>query len=203
MLEPDQWDSVLSTITGTVFRGTERVATRDILNALQVPQERELRQKLGKRLVTRMRALGWTGPRTMRIDAGVSKAGYWRLPMRPPGGRGDPAPLDDETLADDLPAALETVTRLGLRKMARVLRIPLEVDNGHLLRAQMTAATTAVNAQLRADEQRLRAKVTGDVLERLLAAIEKERRRLVPGEGRDEGAIELRPVEASKPREGG
>ena len=42
----------------------------------------------------------------------------------------------------------------------------------------MTAAGIAVNAQLRADEQRLKAKVQGDVLERLLKAMGEQRRKL-------------------------
>jgi len=37
MLEPDQWNSVLSTIVGTVYRGTERVASSTVMDALGVP----------------------------------------------------------------------------------------------------------------------------------------------------------------------
>jgi hypothetical protein len=40
-------------------------------------------------------------------------------------------------------------------------------------RSQVTAAIGAVNAQLRADEQRLRRKTQGDTLERLLKLIEE------------------------------
>ena len=42
----------------------------------------------------------------------------------------------------------------------------------------MTAAIGAINAQLRADEQRLRRKVLGDVLGRLLKIVEEERKKL-------------------------
>jgi len=45
------------------------------------------------------------------------------------------------------------------------------------MRSQVTAAGIAINAQLRADEQRLQAKVQGDTLDRLLALIEAERKR--------------------------
>jgi hypothetical protein len=45
MLEPDQWDSVLSTIVGTVYRGAERVASSAIIDALGVPKD----QQFGKR----------------------------------------------------------------------------------------------------------------------------------------------------------
>jgi len=33
MLEPDQWDAVLSRITGTIYRGTERISSNALLNA--------------------------------------------------------------------------------------------------------------------------------------------------------------------------
>jgi hypothetical protein len=59
--------------------------------------------------------------------------------------------------------------------LARVLRAPSDVTNASLTRNQVTAAIGAVNAQLRADEARLRQKVHGDVLERLLKIIAEER----------------------------
>lgn len=74
-----------------------------------------------------------------------------------------------------LPRKLERVTLMGLEKLEQVLRIPTNHADGNLLRAQTTAAGIAVNAQLRADETRLRVKVQGDVLERLLKAIEREK----------------------------
>jgi hypothetical protein len=52
--------------------------------------------------------------------------------------------------------------------MAQVLRLPLDPTDGNLIRSQVTAAIGAVNAQLRADEQQLRRKSTGDALARLL-----------------------------------
>ena len=61
---------------------------------------------------------------------------------------------------------------MGLEKLEQVLRIPTNHADGNLLRAQTTAAGIA---QLRADETRLRVKVQGDVLERLLKAIEREK----------------------------
>jgi hypothetical protein len=84
--------------------------------------------------------------------------------------------------ADDLPEALEAVTRLGLRKLAKVLREPLDPTDASRTRNQVTAAGIAINAQLRADEQRLRAKVGTDVLERLLKEIERSRRELQAAE---------------------
>jgi hypothetical protein len=82
----------------------------------------------------------------------------------------------DAGLSDDLPAALEQVTRLGLKKLEKVLRVPLDPTDGNLIRSQVTAAIGAVNAQLRADEQQLKRKTQGDVFERLLKIIEKQKK---------------------------
>ena len=61
----------------------------------------------------------------------------------------------------------------------------------------MTAAIGAVNAQLRADERRLKTKVQGDVLERLLRVMAEERKKLaaLEAEGQAEGIrlTDLRP----------
>jgi hypothetical protein len=179
MLEPDQWDAVLSRITGTVYRGTERISSNALLNLLEVGPDPVIRQKVAKRLRAYMRRLGWTGPRAMRIPAenghAAGSSGYWRLPSRPPQ---PDASVDGEVdgLNNDLPIALEQVTRLGLRKLARVLRVPLDPTDGNLVRSQVTAALGAVNAQLRADEQQLRRKTQGDVLQRLIKIIEEEKK---------------------------
>ena len=206
MLEPDQWDSVLGSVTGTIVRGTERVSATRLLALLDVGSDPAVRQKVGKRLVGAMRRAGWSGPKPMRIPgenghaAGVN--GYWRVPSRSrqpdvPVGRDVDAPVggDVEGLSDDLPSALEEVTRLGLRTLARVLRTPLDITDAGLTRSQVTAAIGAVNAQLRADEQRLRAKASDDVLERLLKEIERSRRELqaaesLPRAGQDEDMSE-------------
>jgi hypothetical protein len=183
MLELEQWNSALSSITGTLVRGTERVSTAHCLDLLDVGPDPVLRQRVGKRLVSHMRRLGWTGPRAMRIPAenghAAGSSGYWRLPSRPP----QPAvnvegevEAEVDGLADDLPAALEQVTRLGLKKLERILRVPLDPTDGNLVRSQVTAAIGAVNAQLRADEQQLRRKRTGDVFARLLKIIEEEKK---------------------------
>jgi hypothetical protein len=187
MLEHDQWDAILSRITGTVYLSTERVSTAYCLDLLDVGPDPVLRQRVGKRLVSHMRRLGWTGPRAMRIPAenghAAGSSGYWRLPSRPPqpavNVEGD-IEADVQGLSDDLPAALEQVTRLGLKKLQKVLRVPLDPTDGNLVRSQVTAAIGAINAQLRADEQQLRRKRTGDVLERLIKIIEEEKKKLPP-----------------------
>jgi hypothetical protein len=185
MLEPDQWEDVLGRIAGTVSRGTERISSNALLNLLEVGPDPVLRQKVSKRIRSYMRRLGWTGPRAMRIpaekDHAAGASGYWRLPNRLPhpdasvdGG------VDDTGLSDDLPTALEQVTGLGLKKLARVLRVPLDITDGNLVRSQVTAAIGAINAQLRADEQRLKEKAKVDVLERLIKIIEEEKKKLPP-----------------------
>jgi hypothetical protein len=89
--------------------------------------------------------------------------------------------------AELLPRKLERVTVLSLEKAEQVLRIPTDPRDGNLLRAQVTTALGVINSQLRADETRLRAKVQGDVLERLLKAIEREKVNLEKLDG--DGAV--------------
>ena len=179
MLEFEHWNSALSSITGTRVRGTERVSTAYCLDLLEVGPDPVLRQKVGKRLRSPMRRLGWTGPRAMRIPAenghAAGSSGYWRLASRPPQ---PDASVDGgvDGLSDDLPAALEQVTRLGLKKLERILRVPLDPTDGNLVRSQVTAAIGAINAQLRADERQLRRKTQGDVLQRLIKIIEEEKK---------------------------
>jgi hypothetical protein len=49
MLEPDQWNAVLSRITGTVYRGTERISSAALLDLLEVGPDPVFRQKVAKR----------------------------------------------------------------------------------------------------------------------------------------------------------
>jgi hypothetical protein len=46
MLEPDQWDSVLGRIAGTLYRGTERISSNALLNALQVDPDPRFNAKI-------------------------------------------------------------------------------------------------------------------------------------------------------------
>jgi hypothetical protein len=48
MLEPDQWDSVLGSVTGTIHRSTERISCNALLNLSEVVL---IQQKVGKRTV--------------------------------------------------------------------------------------------------------------------------------------------------------
>jgi hypothetical protein len=49
MLEPDQWDAVLSRVTGTIYRETERISSNALLNLLVVGPDPVIRQKVAKR----------------------------------------------------------------------------------------------------------------------------------------------------------
>jgi hypothetical protein len=184
MPEADQWDRVLANVKGTIVRGTERVSCHRLLDLLNVEADPAVRARVAKWTVSPMRALGWEGPCAMRIpgeDGHGSRNGYWRSmsPRRQAAVHveGDVEVEVDADQGDDLAERLEAVTRQGLRKLSQILWAPLDVTDASLTRSQVTAAGVAINAQLRADEQRLKAKVQGDVLGRLLAIIEEERRR--------------------------
>jgi predicted lipid-binding transport protein (Tim44 family) len=93
--------------------------------------------------------------------------------------------------------------------MAQVLRLPLDPTDGNLIRSQVTAAIGAVNAQLRADEQQLKRKRTGDVFERLLKIIEQEKKArpecylAVPQQQIEQVELERSEAEASVTASGG
>ena len=185
MLSAEEWDSVIARLVGVTFRGTERVLTRHVLDQLKVPNDRGEQQKVSKQLGPHMRAAGWYGPVHLRVP-GVKDAiaGYWRRPGALPPLRAvdDGVPLSvDPGFGEegDLPHALETVTRLGLKELRRILRLPLDEGNGNLLRSKVTAALGAINCQLRADEACLRTKTAGNVLDRL-ERLMAEQRKLIP-----------------------
>src|SRR5215831_10976842 len=174
MLEPEQWNSALSSITGTLVRGTERVATREILQVLGC-SERET-----KPIAKAMRAHGWQGPKPIRImgtnGKSVVVSGYEREVGNVPTVVDQSQPV-----RGDLPSKLEAVTRLALREVGKVLKAPFDASDGVLTRNKVTAAGIAINGQLKADGQQLRRKRTGDVLERLLKLIEEEKKKIPTG----------------------
>src|SRR5215813_211394 len=168
-------DQVLSRITGTIIRGVERIATKDVLAFLG------LEQRETKRLAQAMRLHGWSGPKSMRFTDASGKSvvasGYERKPGQ---SVAVVAPVAD--VSGDLPSKLEAVTRLALREVGKVLKAPFDASDGVLTRNKVTAAGIAVNAQLRADEQQLRRKRTGDVMDRLLKLIEEEKKKIPDGD---------------------
>src|SRR5215469_6547391 len=112
-------DQVLSRITGTLVRGTERIATKDVLAFLGIEQ-RETKQ-----LAQAMRAHGWSGPKSMRFTDATGKSvvasGYERKPGQ---SVAVVAPVGD--VSGDLPSKLEAVTRLALREVGKVLKTPFD-----------------------------------------------------------------------------
>jgi hypothetical protein len=116
----------------------------------------------------------------MRIVAGVTVTGYWRSPNTPPRAIDLPdVPFDDAFDADDLPHQLETLTRHSLKELRRILRLPLDQNNGNLLRAKVTASLGVLQSQLRADDSRMRVRAAEDVLSRL-EKLMREQRKLLP-----------------------
>jgi hypothetical protein len=49
MLEPDQWDAVLSRVSSTIYRGTERISSNRLLDLLEVGPDPVTRQRVAKR----------------------------------------------------------------------------------------------------------------------------------------------------------
>jgi hypothetical protein len=210
MLEPDRWNEVLGRLTGSVHRRVEKIRTATVLDALGLATlSRGLQQQEAKRIAPIMKRHGWVGPKTIRFDRETTANGYWRLSNALPSIASQPTlALDDTALdgadADDLPRQLENVTRLGLKELRRILRLPLDETNGNLLRTKVTAAGLALNAQLRADDQQLRRQTQGDVLDRLqkaLARIEKtlpERNTAIEHSGNPQAdAADNRPAKAA------
>jgi hypothetical protein len=171
MLEPDKWDEVLGRLVGTVYRGTERISTREILPVLGC-SERET-----KLIAKRMRSSGWSGPKPIRImgtnGKSVVVSGYEREVGKVPTVVDQSQPI-----RGDLPSKLETVTRLALREVGKVLKAPFDASDGVLTRNKVTAAGIAIHAQLKADQQRLQSQRTSDALERLLKIIAGEKKLL-------------------------
>jgi hypothetical protein len=148
--DPTNWHQALACVTGALVRGEQRITTHELLTVhLGVP----VTDQNGRRLRPVMHDLGWQGPRRMRWGKRTTN-GYWRHPTAglPAVVREDPAEASVEQ--NILATELEAVTRLGLQKLDHILRLPTDPGNGNILRAQTTAAATAVNAQLRADGPR-------------------------------------------------
>jgi hypothetical protein len=168
--DPANWHQALASVTGAHVRGEQRITTHELLAVhLGVP----ITDQNGRRLRRVMHDLGWQGPRRMRWGNRTTN-GYWRHPTA-----GPPAVVQEEPEKGTLAVELEAVTRLGLQKLDHILRLPTDPSNGNILRAQTTAAATAVNAQLRADETKMKHVQKGDVIARLLEIMEVEQAKLM------------------------
>jgi len=178
--DPTDWHQALARVSGQLVRGEQRVTTHELLTVhLGVP----VTDHACRRLRRVMRGLGWRGPRPMRWGKKTLK-GYWRHPTV-----GLPAVLREEPVAEvataereTLAPELEAVTRLGLQKIAQILALPTDPGDGNILRAQTAAAGIAVNAQLKADETKMKQVRRRDVLERLLALFAEEKARMAEDE---------------------
>jgi hypothetical protein len=175
-IDPTNWHQALAYVTGALVRGEQRIATHELLTVhLGVP----VTDQNGRRLRRVMHDLGWRGPRRMRWGK-RSTNGYWRHPTARPPAVVQEEPVTEASVENGILAAeLEAVTRLGLQKLDHILRLPTDPGNGNILRAQTTAAATAVNAQLRADETKMKQVQQGDILPRLLKIMEIEKAKLM------------------------
>jgi hypothetical protein len=174
--DPTNWHQSLACVTGALVRGEQRITTHELLTAhLGVP----VTDQNSRRLRRVMHDLGWHGPRRMRWGEHTTN-GYWRYPTAaaPAVVHEGPvmeASVDKNTLAIEL----EAVTRLGLQKLDHILRLSTDPGNGNILRAQTTAAATAVNAQLRADETKMKQMQKEDIIARLLKTMEIEQAKMI------------------------
>jgi hypothetical protein len=191
-----QWREVLSKVEGVPVGLDLRVATSELLALLGVPAEpHHERIKATMSLGKCMRSLGWEGPDGFRMRVGGQTCkGYSRPNPHPPIEPDFSAPEPDAPTATGGPAAvparrapppgspeelayrLEEVCKLSLEKLEEVLKLPIDPENGNVLRAITAAAGDVINAQLRADETRLKTKSQGDVMDRLLRIIAREKK---------------------------
>src|SRR5215471_8290538 len=174
--DPINWHQALARVTGALVRGEQRITTHELLTVhLGVP----VTDQNGRRLRGVMHDLGWRGPRRTRWGKRTTN-GYWRHPTAGPPVVVQEEPAMEASVENNaLAVELEAVTRLGLQKLDHILRLPTDPANGNILRAQTTAAATAVNAQLRADETKMKQVQKGDVIARLLKIMEVERAKLI------------------------
>jgi hypothetical protein len=162
------WHQTLSRVRGAVTNGEERITTHELLtHHLGVPYSDRAARKL-KRI---MRRLGWRA-RKLRLGP-ETRNGYYRKvgAAVPPGPRVDEAPLARHP--GDMAAELEAVAHLGLKNLRDILTLPLDVEDGALLRAKNAAANTILSTQTKVDENRLRGGVA-DKLPELLEILREE-----------------------------
>jgi hypothetical protein len=188
-----RWREVLANVTGHVTGGEERIATAELLKLLRVPADTENSTRLGQA----MRALGWEGPKTLRVGGKAASKGYHRPA---PGAEPEDMSSEADESAEQSPAVpapvaapgvpvirigseelahqLERVCDLSLNKIEEILSLPTDAKNGNVLRAQSAVASTAIQCQLRADESKMRIRSNSDTLARLEKLLRSERRKL-------------------------
>ena len=161
---PADWDQILAGVTGTLMNGEERISTHDLLTQhLGVA----ITDRATRRLRRVMRRLGWR-PRNCRKPGQTATTAIRPLRTAVPQ-------------SDNLAAELAVVAELGLQNLRDILSAPINREDGPLLRAKNAAAQTALNAQLRADENQLRQRQSDDVFKKLLEIIAQEEKHLYGG----------------------
>jgi hypothetical protein len=182
--DPTDWHQALAHVTGMLVRGEERITSHELLTKhLAVP----VTDRAARRLRRVMRRLGWR-PRKLRFG-NETRNGYCRNPgAAVPTIRQAPAlisaPHTNERATIERPTTgnmadeLAVVAELGLRNLWNILSAPIDHDDGPLLRAKNAAAQTALYAQLRADENRLRQQQSNDRLAKLVEIIAQEEKHL-------------------------
>jgi len=190
-----EWRQVLADVAGRVVGDEERVGTAELVKLLGVPSGIDSWTKIGKA----MRALGWRGPVTFRIND-VAMKGYVRpapsAESKPVDTLADP-PAEQPPVDPPVPAAavalavpaipsgpeelarrLERVCGLSLVKLEEVLSLPVDPKNGNVMRAITSCASVAVQCQLRADEAKLRSSRDSGIMARLDKLIRSEQRKI-------------------------
>lgn len=191
-----EWRNILGGVTGHLVAGEMRVSTYELVSLVDAAN----RVDTWNRLKAVMNGLGWSGPKAMRISGGILAKGYCRpaanesaeqVPAEQPpapaapaviADRSVPAAKDKQTSPEELAKKLESVCGLSLDKIEEILRLPTDADNGNILRAQTAVAGHAIQAQLRADETRLKVKRSSDVFDRLLKIIRQEKKIIRQGQ---------------------
>jgi hypothetical protein len=191
-----EWRNILGGVTGHLVAGEMRVSTHELVSLVDAANGVDT----WNRLKAVMNGLGWSGPKAMRISGGILAKGYYRpasnesaeqMPAEQPpapaapaviADRPVPAAKDKQTSPEELAKKLESVCGLSLDKIEEILQLPTDADNGNILRAQTAVAGHAIQAQLRADETRLRTRKNSDVLDRLLKIIRQEKKIIRQGQ---------------------
>ena len=174
------WPKVLADVTGALVNGEWRVSTADLVAHLGNVDAFDASMSL-RRVMT---SLGWSGPKTMRINGGLVKGYYRRLASELAEQRPEPEvanpPAEVElprySMPKELALQLERATQNSLQVLEEILALPTDPKSGNVLRAKTAAAGTVIQAQLRADETRLRMSRPSDTLDRLLKILNKQRR---------------------------
>jgi hypothetical protein len=106
---------------------------------------------------------------------------YTRFLLEPNNGERAPRePLPDPRAGELNPLArkLDAVTQRALDKLDELLALPVDTQDGNLLRAQTAAANTVLHTQTRVDEARLRARAQTDILPKIIEMMKAEEENL-------------------------